>query len=238
MKLLAVFAHPDDESFGPAGTLAKYAAEGHHVGLVSLTRGESGSLGISKTLEPAELGRRRSQELQCASDKLGISYLKIYDLPDKNLTSVSDDHGIALIKTEVKTFKPDAIITFHENGISGHPDHKTVTRWILHTVDQMDNPPLLLYYGILPEQIKMIPERELFAMPEQDITHRIDVNKYLDKKKAAIKCHETQEELWKIFQDLPLSYEELNRWEHFMQVRPLPSKSNLHHKFFEETSIT
>ena len=234
MNLLAIFAHPDDESFGPGGTLAKYAAEGHQVGLVSLTRGEAGSLGISKTLKPAELGRRRSKELQCAANKLGIFYLKIYDLPDKDLPKVPEQRGIQIIKSEIETFHPDAIITFHENGISGHLDHKAVTNWILETVDQMDHSLDLYFYGILAEHVEMIPQRTLFAMPEQDVTHRIDVRAYLEKKKAAIGCHETQEELWIVFQESKMKYEELNRWEYFVQARPQSYKHAVGNKLFEE----
>jgi LmbE family N-acetylglucosaminyl deacetylase len=235
---LAIFAHPDDESFGPGGTLAKYAADGYQVGLVTLTRGEAGSLGISQSLKPEVLGRQRTQELERAAEQLGISYLKIYDQPDKNLASVSDDDGILIIQQEIESFQPDIIITFHENGISGHPDHKAVTRWILKAVDQTERATHLYYYGILPEHVEMLPQRELYAMPEQDVTHRIDVDAYIDKKKAAIACHKTQEELWKTLQDSPLSYEKLNRWEHFVQVRPLPSKRHMSQNLHDEIFIS
>jgi LmbE family N-acetylglucosaminyl deacetylase len=225
LNLLAIFAHPDDESYGPAGTLAKYAAEGHQVGLITLTRGEAGSLGISKTLEPEELGHKRSQELRCAAEKLGISYLKIYDLPDKNLMSISDEEGQQIIISEVQNFKPDAIITFHKNGISGHPDHKRVTHWVLQAVEQFAISPSLFCFGILPEHVKMIPQRELFAITEGEVTHIIDVSQYINVKKEAIACHSTQQELWKMFQDLPVSFEQLNQREHFIQVQPSISKT-------------
>jgi LmbE family N-acetylglucosaminyl deacetylase len=233
MKLLAIFAHPDDESFGPAGTLAKCSEEGHSVGLVTLTRGEAGSLGISKDLAAAKLGQRRSLELQCAAKIIGISYLRIYDLPDKKLNSIPENQGLQIIKKEIESFQPDALITFHDNGISGHPDHKTVTRWILQTIDQMQNSPVLYYYGILPDHAKMIPQRKLFPISEQDVTHRINVRQYSEIKKSAIECHSTQKELWKIFQNLPVSFGELSEWENFIRIRPLPSGSQVSHTIFE-----
>ncbi len=63
MKLLAIFAHPDDESYGPAGTLARATRGGHIVSLLTLTHGESGSLGISKNLSVEKFAKRRNQEL-------------------------------------------------------------------------------------------------------------------------------------------------------------------------------
>jgi len=237
-RLLAIFAHPDDESFGPAGTLARSAAENHDTGLVTLTRGEAGSLGISKNYPPPELAQKRSEELHCAAQKLGISYLKIYDLPDKNLIQVSIEDGLSIIQKEIVLFVPDAIITFHENGISGHPDHKRVTQWVRAAVDGMENPPVLFYFGILESHARMVPERKLFAIPKNDVTHCIDVGRYLEQKKAAIECHQTQNELWKIFQKLPVSYEEYSRWEYFMQVRPLPHDREVRYQLFEENPVS
>ena len=238
MNLLAIFAHPDDESFGPAGTLARCAAENHQTGLITLTRGEAGSLGISKTYTPSELAQKRSEELRCAAEKLGISYLKIYDLPDKNLSNIPNEKGLSIVQKEIELFNPGVIITFHENGISGHPDHKKVTQWVLAAVDRMETPPVLFCFGILPEHARMIPDRKLFAMPESDVTHKIGVGEYFTQKKAAIACHLTQEELWKTFQDLPISYETYSRWEYFMQVRPLPHNRETSFQLFENVSLS
>ena len=100
MNVLAIFAHPDDESFGPAGTLAMLSAQGHQTGLITMTRGEAGSLGISKELGPEELAKRRSEELKCAAGILNVSYLSIHDLPDKKLSEIPDERGLKIIKNE------------------------------------------------------------------------------------------------------------------------------------------
>ncbi|OGB68340.1 MAG: hypothetical protein A2Y94_15775 [Caldithrix sp. RBG_13_44_9] len=225
MKLLAIFAHPDDESFGPGGTLARYAYAGHKVGLVTLTRGEAGSVGISKTLTANELAGRRTCELHHAVKILGINYLKIGDLPDKKLAEVPDVTGIQLIQNEIDFFKPDALITFHEQGISGHPDHQTVTRWLLELIKNSREPRSLFLYGVLLEQTEQIPRRRLLPMTMAEVTHKISVSDFLDTKIEAIKAHVTQEESWQRFIQ-PIEKIKISaRWEYFKQVWPRPGKN-------------
>ncbi len=220
MKLLAIFAHPDDESFGPGGTLTQAAANGFEIGLVTLTRGEAGSLGISKTLSPKELAKRRTYELHCATKILGINYLHIHQFPDKQLTNISQETGIEVIRKELQWFSPDIIITFHKNGISGHPDHRAVTNWIDIAVKQLDKPPKFLCYGLTKKQTTQILNRKLYPMNGNEITHKIDVSAYLKKKIDAIQCHKTQEELWKTFEKMGQDFYSFARWEYFTQVWP------------------
>ena len=71
--LLAVFAHPDDESFGPGGTLAKYAAEGAEVWLVCATDGNAGTVDATMLAGYASTGQLRAAELCCAAQALGLA---------------------------------------------------------------------------------------------------------------------------------------------------------------------
>ena len=232
MKILAVFAHPDDESFGPAGTLARYAQTGHTVGLLTLTRGEAGSVGISKTLTTEVLAGRRTCELHHAAKILGINYLKIADLPDKKLAELPDHTGMKMIKEEVDFFKPDALITFHEQGISGHPDHQAVTRWLLELVKNQPKTIALFLYGVLLEQTEHMPRRRLLPMTLAEVTHRIVVSDYLDTKIEAIKAHATQEESWQRFINPLEKFKISAQWEYFKQVWPVPEKNILLHDEF------
>jgi LmbE family N-acetylglucosaminyl deacetylase len=83
LRLLAVFAHPDDESMGMGGTLAKYAAEGVETYLVCATRGERGWFG-SEEQNPglSALGKIRERELESAADELGLKALYFLDYVD------------------------------------------------------------------------------------------------------------------------------------------------------------
>jgi LmbE family N-acetylglucosaminyl deacetylase len=134
MRILTTFAHPDDESYGPGGTLAQATRNGQTVSLLTFTHGESGSLGISKNFTTTELAKIRSGELKSAAKKLGIQRLQIHNLSDKQLQYVPEQLGVDIVKDEIKQFKPDIIITYHENTISGHPDHQAVTKWTLSAV--------------------------------------------------------------------------------------------------------
>lgn len=231
MKLFAIFAHPDDESFGPAGTIARYAYSGHQVGIVTLTRGEAGSLGISSQLSADELARRRVGEMHCAARTLGASYLKIFDLPDKKLTEVENQRGIELIHRQIDYFKPDILLTFHEQGISGHPDHQTVSRWTLEAVKNLKGNMKLLFYGILPEQAAQIPQRKFFPMNHSEVTHQIFVKDYLRFKIEAIECHVTQGELWKVMPQPREKFINFAQWEYFKQVWPILPKKEIQNEF-------
>ena len=109
MRILTSFAHPDDESYGPGGTLARATRTGHIVSLLTLTHGESGSMGISKSLSSEELAKRRSLELRCAAEKLGIQHLQIHNLSDKQLQDTPEHYGITIIMQEINSVKSDIL---------------------------------------------------------------------------------------------------------------------------------
>ncbi len=220
MNILGIFAHPDDESFGPGGTLAQAAVNEHRVGIVTLTRGEAGSLGISKELDRAELAERRTKELECAAGVLGISYLKIYSLPDNKLSTLPEKKILKILVDEIHQFAPDVVITFHKNGISGHPDHKTVTKLVNQAVRRSNKSPLLLEYGLVQKQTEMITNRILYSMNDDEVTHKIDVSALLPKKIEAMLCHKTQEELWLKFNNMGDQLKVYLHWDYFIQVYP------------------
>jgi LmbE family N-acetylglucosaminyl deacetylase len=224
MKILAVFAHPDDEAFGPSGTLSRYALNGHEVRLATLTHGEAGSLGPAKHLTPVELGHLRSEELHCSARALHLSALNIYDLPDGKLARLPAERGLSIIRDEIKAFLPDAIITFHSAGISGHPDHQTVARWCLQAVQEQENGLCLFAYGISEEQARRIQHRKLAPIPAHEVTHVIDVSQYLDYKFTAIRCHQSQAEGWERMKSIEGGLEAFLRNEHFSQVWPAPKQ--------------
>ena len=221
MKLLACFAHPDDETFGPGGTLARYSLTGHTCRLVTFTRGEAGSLGPAKYLTPEELGRLRSEELACAAKALQLSGRRACDLPDKKLAGLPAEAGLGIIREEIEAFQPDLIVTFHPGGISGHPDHQTVARWGLQAV--RERPSLrLVGFGITEAQARRVGFRKLRPIPDGEVTHIIDVAEYLDYKLKAIECHKSQLELWDKLRSIEGGYAQYARWEHFSQAWPVP----------------
>jgi LmbE family N-acetylglucosaminyl deacetylase len=128
LKLLAVFAHPDDESLGVGGTLAKYAAEGVEVSLVTATRGQRGRykehrFGTDQHPGPDALGRLPEAELRAAAEVLGIRELILLDYDDGSLDGAVPREAIGEIVAHVRRIQPDVVITFGPEGAYGHPDH-------------------------------------------------------------------------------------------------------------------
>lgn len=133
--LLAIFAHPDDESFGIGATLAKYAHEGAAVYYLCGTRGESGTVDPALMRGYTDVGALRSAELECASRELGLAgvrYLGFRDSgmpgsPDNrhpnSLFSASVDAVAERIAGHIEELHPQVVITHDKFGGYGHPDH-------------------------------------------------------------------------------------------------------------------
>ena len=124
LKLLAVFAHPDDESMGMGGTLAKYSAEGVDTHLVCASRGERGWFG-SEEQNPGlgALGQTRTLELENAIKELGMRGLYFLDYIDGDVDKAGHAEAISRIVTHIRRIKPQVIVTFPPDGNYGHPDH-------------------------------------------------------------------------------------------------------------------
>lgn len=130
LKLLAVLAHPDDESLGFGGALAKYAAEGIEAYLVTATRGEAGRFGsLGKSGDPLEVGRVREAELRAAATVLGVREVSILGFPDGALDRVPSAIAIRSIVSHIRRIRPDVIVTFGPEGAYGHPDHIAVSQF-------------------------------------------------------------------------------------------------------------
>jgi LmbE family N-acetylglucosaminyl deacetylase len=130
LKLLAVLAHPDDESLGFGGTLARYAAEGAETYLVTATRGEAGRFGSpGRPSDPLMLGRVREAELRAAALVLGIRDVAILGYPDGAVDRVEPTVAMADLVSHIRRVQPDVIITFGPDGGYGHPDHIAISQF-------------------------------------------------------------------------------------------------------------
>lgn len=130
LKLLAVLAHPDDESLGFGGTLARYAAEGVETYLVTATRGERGRFGpLGKGADPVEVGRVREAELRAAAAVLGIREVSLLNYPDGAADRVDAAIAIHAIVSHIRRIRPDVVVTFGPEGAYGHPDHIAISQF-------------------------------------------------------------------------------------------------------------
>jgi LmbE family N-acetylglucosaminyl deacetylase len=148
--IMGIWAHPDDETFTAAGIMATAVSNGQTVICVTATRGEGGVQNESRW-PAAELGQIREKELNDALKVLGVSELHILGYKD-GLCHAEDKAAITGIKDLIDTYKPDTILTFGKDGLTGHPDHKSVCEWALAAAAQADNPPAIYHAVITAEQ--------------------------------------------------------------------------------------
>lgn len=126
--IMGVWAHPDDETFNSGGIMATAAKNGQTVICITATKGEKGIQ--DETRWPAaSLGDIRSAELQKALDLLGCEVHYWLDYQDGACAADSAERAVARISELIEEHRPDTILTFGPDGLTGHPDHQTVSAW-------------------------------------------------------------------------------------------------------------
>ncbi len=124
---MCVLAHPDDESLGTGGTLAKYAAEGVETFLITATRGERGRFGDGGERPSADVvGQTREAELRAAATELGLREVTLLGYPDGGLDAVDPAAAQEMIASHLRRVRPHVVITFGPEGAYGHPDHVAI----------------------------------------------------------------------------------------------------------------
>jgi len=136
-RILYIFPHPDDESFGPAPVMARHRREGHEVFLLTLTRGEATSqrdrLGISKE----EMADVRYREMQSVARILDLTDMTVLDLPDGELEQL-DPLGLEkIVREKIDEVRPDVVATYMTHGVSGHPDHLVTHAVVKHVYSEI-----------------------------------------------------------------------------------------------------
>lgn len=164
---MAIFAHPDDESFGVGGTLAKYAAQGVTVTLVCATNGEEGEIADPSLATPQNLGEVRREELRCACRTVGIGEPVFLGYRDSGMAgSEANHHPQGLINADagevvsrlvrlMREMKPQVLVTFEPGGIYGHPDHMAISRLAteaFYAAGDRTKCPEQLAGGLLPHE--------------------------------------------------------------------------------------
>jgi LmbE family N-acetylglucosaminyl deacetylase len=228
MRLLCVLAHPDDESLGTGGALARYAAEGVETYLITATRGEHGWWGDAADYPgPIGLGQIREAELRAAAKVLNLRAVHFLDYIDGELDRAEPHVIVVKITALIRSIRPDVVVTFGPDGAYGHPDHIAISQFTAaaiscaadpgypigntrpHRVDKFyyrvwTQPEFDVYQAVFGEQIMTIDGVDRGPVPWQDwaITTRIDTAAYWPEVWQAVACHRSQLPGYQRLQDL------------------------------------
>lgn len=248
-RLVVIFAHPDDESFGFGATLAAAADAGWETTYVVGTRGECGEILVPELATRETIGQVREAELLAAGKLLGLHDVRFLGFRDSGMAgTVENDDPRAFINQDVATVaemvariiverRPTIVITYGPDGIYGHPDHimahKVGYAAVMLAADEGWRTPNLYYSSASRERIRrmashpngpfarMAPEQiETMGTPATEITTWLDIRSFADRKLAALWAHRTQ-----VGNDGPfahLSDEERKLWLSLETARMVP----------------
>jgi LmbE family N-acetylglucosaminyl deacetylase len=239
-RLLAVLAHPDDESLGLGGVLARYAAEGAETYVVTATRGERGRHGDG-TEKPGEeeLGRIREAELRAAADVLGVREVHFLDYLDGEVDRADPRQAIGRIAGHIKRLRPHVVVTFAQDGAYGHPDHIAISQFTTAAVVAAagaNRRPWLVaklywmawgrehwdaYQAAFKRLVSTVDgvERQAVPWPDWAITTVIDTRSHWSTVWQAISCHESQMSAYERLKSLsPADHEALWGSQTFYRV--------------------
>ncbi|MBI5576996.1 MAG: PIG-L family deacetylase [Deltaproteobacteria bacterium] len=206
-KMLFLLAHPDDETFGPGGTIAKYSAEGVAVYLAVATKGQAGMAGDPPLTDREHLGEVRAAELMCAAGVLGIRKVAFLGFEDGRLVQTPLDCLVEKCVEQIRRVRPHVVVGFGPEGVSRHPDHMAMSRAAAEAFDAAADPsrfPGQLVNGVTAwasaKLYRIEVEREILehwnvpfaGVPRKEITTVVDTSSYVDTKIEAFGCHRTQ----------------------------------------------
>ncbi len=216
-KILAILAHPDDETLGIGGALALYADQNIETHLICATRGQRGWFGAEED-NPGEeaLGKIREKELYAAAEVLKLKSVKLLDYMDGDLDQADPAQIIPEIAARIRTIQPDVVLTFDPFGVYGHPDHIAISQFATAAVMQSahsgnnNSQPAhqveALYYfvatqaelqsyeaafGELVMNIDGV-ERRSTPWPDWSISVRMNTTDYVPQIWEAVRCHRSQ----------------------------------------------
>ena len=192
LRLLAIFAHPDDESFRPGGTLALLAQKGVRVQVLTATRGQAGSRGDPPLCSPAELPALREAELRCACAALGLQPPILLDYQDGQLAEADPETLITETLAFVRKLRPQILLSFGADGLSGHPDHIAIGLAAVEAFRRAEDVSALYTLAVPRSLAETLGMKQIRAVPDEAITLTVDVSSVWESKMSAIRCHRTQ----------------------------------------------
>ncbi len=229
--LLAIFAHPDDESYGAGGVMALAVAFGNPVWVLCATNGDQGGRPGEVEVDHALDPEIRREELRCACQALGVaepiflgyrdSGMEGWGAPEGAFSLAPQDETVERCLAVIRRLRPAVIVTFDPGGVYGHPDHvtcSTVATEAYRRAVAEPGGPVALYHQALPrsavagmhaaqeeerrrsgdttppteDDIRQSEAFEKLARPDEEITTIVPISSVLERKIAALACHDSQ----------------------------------------------
>src|SRR5205823_1865525 len=154
-SLLGVWGHPDDEGYLSAAHMMRAREAGQRVACVTATRGELGSSDPDRWPAGEALAKVRTAELYAALAVIGVEDDVWLDYPDGGCADVDAAEGSARVLEQLRRTQPDTVLTFGPDGMTGHADHQSVSRWVDDAVrayaEQGGSRPRVLHATNTPE---------------------------------------------------------------------------------------
>jgi len=190
-RLVCIFAHPDDEAFGPGGTIAKFAKT-QDVYLICATKGEAGKHKGKKAGK--NLGVIRENEMRASCKILGVKKVFFLGFRDGDLSNNLYHKVAAKIEIILKRLKPDTIMTYEPRGISGHIDHIAISMISSFVFERLEFIKKIMYF-CRPEMKGGKWKYFIYVPPgykESEIDVVIDTSAVWDIKVKAMLKHTSQ----------------------------------------------
>lgn len=211
--IVGIFAHPDDEVFGPGGTLAEFAIQGRDVYLICVTDGDAGENSIN---DSRQLGEIRREELEHSATILGIKEVFFLGYGDGTLSNNLYHEVAEKIEKILQKLQPEIILTMEPRGVSGHLDHMAVSMITSFVFEKLSFVTELWYYVLTAKARDLYPDYFIYFPPgyaASEIDKVLDISSVWEKKEKAMQAHTSQkhdiDRLLGIFLQLP-------KEEHFL----------------------
>lgn len=205
MRLLYIFPHPDDESFGPAAGIDQLLKNGHEVYLLTLTKGGATKQRHKAGLSVKEMGEVRYNEMLEVKKVLGLTGMTVMDFPDSGLKEMDPRVLEKAIEQEVLQVRPDIVVSYPVHGISGFHDHlithAVVKRVFLDLKDKGSDFLKRLAFYTLPDSEGPTFTEGSFRFKQSE-PHLIDCIMHLSQQninamKKALECYKTYQNVIK-----------------------------------------
>ncbi|MEK7570279.1 MAG: PIG-L family deacetylase [Patescibacteria group bacterium] len=206
-KLLVITAHPDDESYVMAGTLAANAKAGGQSMIVCATAGEKGASHLTRAIPARTLAQRRKQELHAACSVLHVNHVCICNLPDGRLAQRMPAFSREITKA-IQSYTPDIVVSFGPCGITGHADHIAAGK-----VGQGIAKKLGVPFAAAVLSPKLQRAAKAFLQSRRKTGHYKNTVRFVEPnltiriaardKRRALRCHASQMDAGKLFTGFP-----------------------------------